>query len=250
MLSQALKDPQLQDVAQRTPLLMLLQRNGFCGAIETYLGPASPPGGFSLSQTAYVARVQINATVTLLDVPVMVTAASEAASEAASRQPLFGYTYQVQERLPAHDGCLRVKGWQACAKACAQAPLCVSWTHHGTVRLCVALCGFVWKCFGVALCGFVWSCFGVASCGFVWSCFGVVLCGIILEWLWNAFWCCFVLLSHAAGTLTFCCTPFFKPHESLKTLNPSTQPPTKILVITGRQFMLRLAGVCPVAHCP
>lgn len=131
VLSQALKNPQLQDLGQRTPLLMLLQRNGFCGRVQAYLGPSTATG-FPLDQTAYVASVEVNATVTLVNVPVAVNAASD--TSAPQPVPLFGFTYAVQERVPSREGSVRVDGWQACAMACADAPLCVGWTHRTTVR--------------------------------------------------------------------------------------------------------------------
>lgn len=133
VLSLALKDPQLQDAAQRTPLLLLLQRNGFCGKVVAYVGP-NVSTGYPIDQTAYVARVQVNATVTLMDMPITVVTASEATPPQPT--PLFGFSYALQQRLPAHDGCLRVDTWQACADACAQASLCVAWTHRPTVRHC------------------------------------------------------------------------------------------------------------------
>ncbi len=167
-LAQASKNPTLQDVAQRLPILTLLQRNGFCGQVDNYLTPTastSASGGGDAGQLAYVARVVVNANLTLYNMPVSVvgmqqatppnggssglpSSSSSSTSSVALTAPLFGYAYATQEVLGSTAGvcAVTVDVWQQCAAACAQALGCVGWTHYTKVCVWPGGGGGLWVC--------------------------------------------------------------------------------------------------------
>lgn len=160
-LSQASKNPTRQDVAQRLPLLLLLQRNGFCGQVDAYITPTTDAAGGGVDQSAYVARVVVRGSVTLHNMPVAVVGVQPASNgggapggssvwgDSSAGAPLFGYAYATQGLLGSTAGvcAVTVDVWQQCAGACEEARGCVGWTHYA--KVCVFLCTCV---FGVVCC--------------------------------------------------------------------------------------------------